>query len=348
MSAVAQASDEPIVRIDGVERHFRTRRGTVQAVNGVDLQIRPGEALALVGESGSGKSTLGRIVLGLDRPTAGHVALWGKEVQSYRKSELTLLRRRLGAVFQNPGGSLNPRMSVGRIIAEPLVVHRYGSSTARHERVHELLDAVGLNASYARRRASSLSGGQQQRVAIARSLALEPELMVLDEAVSALDVSVQAQVMTLLENLRQRYRFAMLFITHDLGVVRQVADRVAVMYLGRIVELGETDEVLSSSRHPYTLALLSSAMDLDDHDESERILLTGDPPSPISPPSGCVFRTRCFRAQDKCAAERPDLQTRDSHDAACWFPGPIGSWPPDADLKQARLRPIDMSVGTHI
>lgn len=337
MSVDGLQAETAIVRTEDVRRQFHSRRGTVYAVNGVDLQIQPREALALVGESGSGKSTLARLILGLDHPTSGDVVLWGRSLRSYGRSELKTLRRRLGAVFQHPGGSLNPRMSIERIIAEPLAVHGVGTSAQRRERVNELLEAVGLNASYARRRPASLSGGQQQRIAIARSLALEPDLMVLDEPVSALDVSIQAQVMNLLAELRRRYGFAMLFITHDLGVVRQVAERVAVMYLGRIVEIGDVSAVLDAPRHPYTLALLSSVMDLDDSDEPERILLSGDPPSPISPPSGCVFRTRCFRAQARCASERPELEAVNNHATACWFPGPLGSWEQDASTIRAPL-----------
>jgi oligopeptide/dipeptide ABC transporter ATP-binding protein len=329
-------AESPIVEMRGVHRVFRTPRGPLRALDGVDLDIYAGESVALVGETGSGKSTLARLLLGLIAPTGGSVVLWGRELADYRGRELKSLRQKLGVVFQDPFSSLNPRLSVGRIVEEPLAIHGV-SAAGRRARVRELLEAVGLDPSFAKRRPPVLSGGQRQRVAIARAIALEPELLVLDEPVSALDVSIQAQVLNLLADLHERLGFTSLIISHDLAVVRHVGERVAVMYLGRIVEIGDVADLFGHPQHPYTLALLSSAMDLD-VTNADRILLAGDPPSPISPPSGCRFRTRCFRAQARCGQEDPGLHPVNGAAVACFFPGGFGTWPSDSGAIRTRLK----------
>ncbi len=333
-------NSEPLVFARGVRRWFRTPAGTVRAVDGVDLQIRAGERVALVGETGSGKTTLGRLIAGLDTPTSGAVLFEGRPIHQYRRSDLRALRRRIGVVFQDPFSSLNPRISVRRIIEEPLAVHRWRSRPDRHKRVLELLEAVGLERSLADARPSALSGGQRQRVAIARSIALKPDLLVLDEPVSSLDVSVQAQVLNLVQALYEEIGFAALVISHDLAVVRQIVDRVIVMYLGKAMESGPVDAVFSASQHPYTVALLSSAMDLDDRRRAMRILLPGDPPSSMNPPAGCRFHPRCFRMQATCTDVEPVLQTRSGISVACHYPGPLGAYQADVRAKKAD-RPSD-------
>jgi peptide/nickel transport system ATP-binding protein/oligopeptide transport system ATP-binding protein len=316
------------VEVSNLVKHFPIRtgyfggreEGVVHAVDDVSFSIDRDETLGLVGESGCGKSTTGRLVLRLLDPTAGTIRIDGRSIESVRGSELRGLRRRMQIVFQDPYASLNPRMRVHDVLAEPLQIQgRRGDVSTR---VPELLAMVGLDADHANRYPHEFSGGQRQRIGIARALALEPDLVVLDEPVSALDVSIQAQVLNLLARLQDELSLAFLFIAHDLSVVRHIADRVAVMYLGKIVEIGPADDIYSRAAHPYTQALLSAVPEPDPQRERtrRRIVLQGDLPSPIDPPSGCRFRTRCWKAQDICALEEPALIDRgQGHPSACHF-----------------------------
>jgi len=316
-----------VLEVRDLVRHFPVRTGAfegaakgavVRAVDGVSFSIERGETLALVGESGCGKSTVARLVLRLLDPTSGTIAVCGDDVTTRTGRSLRALRRRAQIVFQDPFASLDPRQRVGDAVAEPLVAQGRRAEVA--ERIPELFTLVGLDPDAARRYPHEFSGGQRQRLAIARALAVRPDLVVLDEPVSALDVSIQAQVLDLLADLQQRFGLAYLFISHDLAVVRHVAHRVAVMHLGVIVETGPTDAVFSSPRHPYTEALLSAVPDPDPVVERtrERIVLIGDPPSPIDPPSGCRFRTRCVHAEPSCAQSDPALlDVGGGHEVAC-------------------------------
>jgi oligopeptide transport system ATP-binding protein len=312
------AGDAPILEIAALKVHFVVPRGTVRAVDGIDLHIQKGETLGLVGESGCGKSTVARAIVGLVPPTAGVIRLDGQEIQGLSAAALRPLRARLQMVFQDPYASLNPRMTVASIIGEPLLIHR-GVRDSDAE-VCELMRLVGLDPSMRRRYPHEFSGGQRQRIGLARSLALEPDVILLDEPVSALDVSVQAQVMNLLDDLKKRLGLTYLFIAHNLAVVRHMSDRVAVMYLGRIVELATRDTLYERPMHPYTEALLSAVPVPDPVVEStrERIRLEGELPSPTAIVAGCPFKTRCPKVFERCDAEAPKLvEHRPGHWSAC-------------------------------
>lgn len=326
----------PLLELRGIQKYFPIggnipfiqKRRNVKAVDGVDLAIARGETLSVVGESGSGKTTLGRVALGLQRATAGEVWFDGSKLSDRSAEERRKLRRRMQIVFQDPFGSLNPRLPVGDQIEEGLLAHNLGNATQRRKRMHEALELVGLPSEYAVRYPHEFSGGQRQRVGIARALALNPEFVVLDEPVSALDVSIQSQVLNLLADLREKNGLTYMFISHNLDVVGYFADRVAVMYLGKVVELGPVDRVFTKPQHPYTVALISAVPKVEAHDVKDRIILEGEIPSPINPPSGCRFRTRCWLREqlgnpERCATEEPKLVSSLQETAvsvACHFP----------------------------
>ncbi len=304
---------------------FRRTIGQVRAVDGVSFDLASGETLGVVGESGCGKSTLAKVLMRLEPATSGRVLFEGEDILGLKGAALRRMRRKVQMVFQDPYTSLNPRMTVGDIVGEPYEIHsEVAPKKSRRGAVQDLLDVVGLNPEYINRYPHQFSGGQRQRIGIARSLALKPDLIICDEPVSALDVSIQAQVMNLLGDLKAEFGLSYIFIAHDLSVVRHLSDRVAVMYLGRLAEVGTETEIYEQASHPYTQALLS-AVPVPDPTARERkavIRLVGDPPSPVNPPSGCRFRTRCWKAQDLCAEEVPELIERRGHPSACHFAEP--------------------------
>lgn len=303
---------EPILKVRGLKKHFpvmkgifRRQVGTVKAVDGINLDLGAEETVALVGESGCGKTTCGRSMLRLIEPNEGEIHFRGQDITKIDKESLRKLRRHMQIIFQDPFSSLNPRQTVSQIIGDPMVLHGLATKNEAQDQAKELLERVGLQPSYASRYPHEFSGGQRQRIGIARAVALKPDFIVCDEAVSALDVSVQAQVINLLLDLKEEYGLSYLFIAHDLSVVRHISDRVAVMYLGRMVELAGRDSIFERPCHPYTQALLSAVPHANPHNRKERIILPGDVPSPISPPSGCHFHTRCPLAEERCRVEAP-------------------------------------------
>ncbi|MEV4456323.1 dipeptide ABC transporter ATP-binding protein [Microbispora sp. NPDC049633] len=327
-----KASAESILEVRDLVKHFpltqgvvvKRQIGAIKAVDGVSFDLHRGETLGVVGESGCGKSTLAKLLMALERPTSGSVRIHGRDITTARGAELKRMRRNIQMVMQDPYTSLNPRMTVGDIVGEPFEIHTdVVPKGGRRRRVQELLEVVGLNPDHINRYPHQFSGGQRQRIGIARGLALQPEIIICDEPVSALDVSIQAQVMNLLERLQNEFDLAYIFIAHDLSVVRHISDRVAVMYLGKIVELGSDAQIYDSPTHPYTQALLSAVPvpDPEGRETRQRIILQGDPPSPANPPSGCHFRTRCWKAQDICAQQAPALEVRpgSDHPSACHF-----------------------------
>ena len=319
-----------LLSVDNLVKYFPITRGiifqrqvaAVHAVDDVSFEVRRGETLGLVGESGCGKSTTGRTILQLYRPTSGSVVFDGVDLVALRGEDLRKMRRKMQMIFQDPYASLNPRMTVGEIVGEPLVVHKVANQKEINERVEHLLELVGLNPAFANRYPHEFSGGQRQRIGVARALSLQPSFIVCDEPISALDVSIQAQVVNLLEDLQNQFNLTYLFVAHDLSMVRHISDRVAVMYLGIIAELADRYDVYNKPLHPYTQALLSAVPIPDPVADAkrERIILKGDVPSPVNPPSGCRFRTRCPIAEEICAEERPEFREVESgHFVACHF-----------------------------
>jgi len=326
----AWTASEPLVTVSDLKVWFPVASGVMQrtiahvhAVDGVDLEIKAGETLGLVGESGCGKSTLGRTIIRLIEPTAGTITFKGEDITHVRGGSLRALRREMAMIFQDPYASLDPRQTVGDIIGEPIDIHRLAKGKARQDRIQELLRVVGMNPRYADRYPHEFSGGQRQRIGIARALAVEPTFIVCDEPISALDVSIQAQIINLLENLQSKFKLTYLFIAHDLSVVKHISDRIAVMYLGKVMEVAPAAQMYKRPRHPYTASLLAAIPIPDPAIEvrRERVLLKGEVASPVNPPSGCRFRTRCPRAREHCAEEIPPLESFGSdHQAACFYP----------------------------
>ena len=334
---------QPLVRLTAIKKHFPITQGIifqreigrVHAVDGIDLEVYPGETLGVVGETGCGKSTLARVICRLLAPSEGTIEFEGKDITNLKGKPLRRFRRQVQMIFQDPYSSLNPRKRVGSIIGDPFQIHDIGDDRDRKQRVQELMEVVGLNPEHYNRFPAEFSGGQRQRIGVARALALRPKLIVCDEPVSALDVSIQAQVLNLLEDLQTEFKLTYVFIAHDLSVVRHVSDRVAVMYLGKIAELADSARLYTEPRHPYTGALLSAVpvADPDLADKRERVILYGDVPSPIDPPGGCRFHPRCPKAQQRCVDEEPVLELKGTSGslAACHF-----SMEPGENLAKAR------------
>lgn len=312
---------EAIIKVENLKKHFpiqdplpfKKSKLSVKAVDGVSFEVFRGETLGIVGESGCGKSTMARLINQLIRPTEGQVLFKGQDLAQLNEKEIRASRKSIQMVFQNPYASLDPRKTIKQLIAEPLEIHQVGDKQLRLKRVHELLEVVGLNNYHADRYPHEFSGGQRQRINIARALALNPDVIICDEPVSALDVSVQAQVINLLKDLQKQFSLTYIFISHDLNVVRYMCDRIAVMYLGKIVEMGTYEEIYQNPLHPYTKALLSAVPKENPFEEKERILLKGDVPSPVNPPSGCHFHQRCPNALDRCKSDVPELKSYETN-----------------------------------
>jgi len=322
--------NDVVLRVNNLVKHFPITEGVlfqrqvnaVRAVDGISFTVKHGEILGLVGESGCGKTTTGRTIIQLEKPTSGEIIFEGVNLVSANRKELFKARRRIQMIFQDPYASLNPRMTVKEIIEEPLMIHKVGTPKERTDRSEELLEKVGLNPSYIKRYPHEFSGGQRQRIGIARALALKPDMIICDEPISALDVSIQAQIVNLLEELQEDLGLTYLFIAHDLSMVRHISHRVAVMYLGKIMELTDKKTLFNKPYNPYTIALLSAVPVPDPYVEEKRkrILLEGDVPSPINPPSGCRFHTRCFMAKERCKIEEPELlEVEKDHFVACHY-----------------------------
>jgi oligopeptide/dipeptide ABC transporter ATP-binding protein len=319
--------DEILLEVKGLRKYYPLTKGLfsrvyghVKAVDGIDFFIKKGETLGLVGESGSGKTTTGRCILRLVDPTSGEILFEGKNLLQLDGSAMRAMRRKMQVIFQDPQGSLNPRMTVGSIVAEPLIIHKMARGKEKYERTAEILETVGLDPKFMKRYPHEFSGGQRQRIGIARAIALKPSFIVADEPVSALDVSVQAQVLNLLMELQEKFGLTYLFIAHDLSVVKHISNRIAVMYLGKLCEIADARELYRTPRHPYTQALLSSIPVPDPAVKPHRILLEGDIPSPANPPSGCRFRTRCPMAREICREQEPALEEKaPNHFVSCHF-----------------------------